>query len=161
RRTLMVGQNFRFNRHTQMAKLVVQRGDLGDVYHARCFWLRRGCIPRIGSWFTQKKLAGGGCIVDLGTHVLDTCLHLLGDCEIATVSAHTHARFGPRGVGEMQWGKSEVDPAKTFDVEDHGSALIKTKHGRTVELEVSWAGNHAADGREHGHDLLGTLGGMS
>src|SRR5258708_5247029 len=35
RRTLMVGQNYRFNRQTQMAKLVVQRGDLGEIYHAR------------------------------------------------------------------------------------------------------------------------------
>src|SRR5215469_4100173 len=58
RRTLMVMQNFRFNRYTQMAKQVIQRGDLGEIYHARCFWIRRSGIPRIGSWFTQKKLAG-------------------------------------------------------------------------------------------------------
>ena len=45
RRTLMVGQNFRFNRHTQMARLVIQRGDLGELYHARCFWLRRNGDP--------------------------------------------------------------------------------------------------------------------
>src|SRR5438445_9260698 len=53
KRTVMVAQNFRFNRHTQMAKMLIERGDLGEIYHARCFWLRRGGIPRIGSWFTQ------------------------------------------------------------------------------------------------------------
>src|ERR1700691_5153484 len=37
RRTLMVAHNFRFNRQTQMAKMVVQRGDLGEIYHSRCF----------------------------------------------------------------------------------------------------------------------------
>src|SRR5579863_4553579 len=79
RRTLMVAQHFRFNRQTQMARQIVQRGDLGDIYHARCFWTRRNGIPRIGSWFTQKKLAGGGVIYDLGVHVLDTCLHLLNE----------------------------------------------------------------------------------
>src|SRR2546430_15878740 len=31
RRTLMVAQNFRFNRHTQVAKAIVERGDLGEV----------------------------------------------------------------------------------------------------------------------------------
>src|SRR5271169_3558217 len=41
KRTLMVGQNFRFTRAVQMAKMLIQRGDLGDIYHARCFWLRR------------------------------------------------------------------------------------------------------------------------
>src|SRR5580698_7644066 len=113
RRTLMVGQNFRFNRHTQMARLVIQRGDLGELYHARGFWLRRNGIPRIGSWFTQKKLAGGGVVCDLGAHVIDTCLHLLNDFEVATVMGSTHARFGPRGLGEFNWGRSEIDPAKT------------------------------------------------
>jgi predicted dehydrogenase len=66
KRTLMVGQNFRFNRYTQMAKMIIDRHELGDVYHARCFWLRRNGIPRIGSWFTQKKFAGGGCAYDIG-----------------------------------------------------------------------------------------------
>ena len=161
RRTLMVAQNFRFNRHTQVARQIIQRGDLGEIYHARCFWMRRGCIPRIGSWFTQKKLAGGGVIYDLGVHVLDTCLHLLNDFDASCVFGQTHARFGPRGVGEMNWGKSEIDPGKPFDVEDYGTALLRMKSGRTINFEVSWAGNHPADNREHGIDLLGTQGGLS
>ena len=161
RRTVMVGQNFRFNRHTQMAKMVIQRGDLGEIYHARAFWLRRSGIPRIGSWFTQKKQAGGGCIYDIGTHVLDACLHLMGEFEVATVFGQTHAKFGSRGMGEFNWGKGEIDPAKPFDVEDYGVALLKMKSGRTVNFEVSWAGHHPADGREHGIDLLGTQGGLS
>src|SRR5258705_5482698 len=65
KRTLMVGQNFRFNRYTQMAKMIIDRGELGEIYHARVFWLRRNGIPRIGSWFTQKKFAGVGCAYDI------------------------------------------------------------------------------------------------
>src|SRR5271168_2353400 len=103
RRTLMVGQNFRFNRYTQMAKHVIQRGGLGEIYHARGFWLRRSGIPRIGSWFTQKKLAGGGAVADIGGHALDACLHLLGDFEVTSVFAQTHAKFGGRGLGEVNW----------------------------------------------------------
>jgi predicted dehydrogenase len=161
RRTLMVAQNFRFSRHAQMAKLVIQRGDIGEIYHARCFWTRRAAIPRIGSWFTQKKLSGGGPVCDLGPHILDACLHLLGDFDVATVLAHTHAKFGPRGLGETNWGRSEIDPAKPFDVEDFGVALLRTRNGRTVNFEVSWAACMPSDAREHGMDLLGTLGGLS
>jgi predicted dehydrogenase len=161
RRTLMVAQNFRFNRHTQVARQVIQRGDLGEIYHARCFWMRRGGIPRIGSWFTQKKLAGGGVVYDLGVHVLDTCLHLLNDFDASCVFGQTHARFGPRGVGEMNWGRSEIDPGKPFDVEDYGTAMLRMKSGRTINFEVSWAGHHPADNREQGIDLLGTQGGLS
>jgi len=116
--------------------------------------LRRSGIPRIGSWFTQKKLSGGGCIYDLGGHVIDTCLHLIGDFDVTSVIGHTHSRFGSRGLGEMNWGKSEIDAAKTFDVEDYGAALLKMKNGRTIDFEVSWAGHHPADAREHGQDLM-------
>ncbi len=161
RRVVMVGQNFRFNRQTQLARQLVQRGDLGEIYHARCFWLRRNGIPRIGSWFTQKKFAGGGAVLDIGAHILDTGLHLLGDFDAVSVFGQTHSRLGQRGVGECDWGWGEVDPAKIFDVEDYGAAVIRTKSGRTLSLEVSWAGHHPADGREYGVDLLGTLGGLS
>jgi len=161
KRTLMVGQNQRFTRASQMAKLLIQRGDLGDTYHARCFWLRRAGIPRIGSWFTQKKLAGGGCGFDIGVHALDNTLHLLGDFDAATVFGHTHSKFGGRGLGEFNWGRGEIDPAKPFEVEDYALALIKMKSGRTVQFEVSWAAHQPADGREQGVDLLGTQAGLS
>lgn len=161
KRTLMVAQNYRFNRSTQMAKMLIQRGDLGEIYHARCFWLRRSGIPRIGSWFTQKKFSGGGCTFDIGVHMLDACLHLLGDFDVASVSGQTHSKFGGRGLNEVNWGKSEIDPAKPFDVDDYGVALLKLKSGRTVNFEVSWAGHQPPDGREIGIDLLGTQAGMA
>ena len=157
----MVGQNYRFNRHTQMARLLTERGDLGEVYHGRCFWLRRANIPRIGSWFTQKHFAGGGCVGDIGQHMLDACLHLMHDFEVASVSAKTHSKLGPRGVGEMDWGKSEIQPAHPFDVEDLGVALIQMKSGRSVVLEASWAAFWVNDDREIGIDLLGTHAGLS
>jgi len=161
KRTLMVAQNLRFNRHTQVAKAAMERGDLGEVYHARCFWLRRAGIPRIGSWFTQKQFAGGGCVYDLGGHLLDACLHLLKDFEVASVCGQTFAKFGPRGLGEMDWGKSEADPKRPFDVEDYGVALLRLKSGRTIALEVGWACFQNHEAREFGIDLLGTNAGLS
>jgi predicted dehydrogenase len=61
----------------------------------------------------------------------------------------------------MAWGRSEIDPARPFDVEDYGMALLRLKSGRTVNFEVSWAAHQPAEGREHGLDLLGTQGGLS
>ena len=161
RRTVMVAQNFRFDAHTQAARALIQRGDLGEVYHARCFWLRQNHIPRIGSWFTQKQFAGGGSTCDLGVHLLDACLHLLDEFKVVSVSAQTHAKFGPRGRGDGGWGKSEIDFNRTFDVEDQSAAFLRLKSGRSVILETSWAGFHPADGREFGMDLLGTEAGLS
>ena len=161
RRTFMVSQPYRFHRETQAVKALVQKNDLGDIYHARCFWLRRSGIPRIGSWFTQKQTSAGGCLAHEGLHMLDTCLHLLGEFEVKSVFAQTAARFGPRGAGEGTWGHGEIHPKRLFEVEDYGVALLKLKSGKTIQLESSWAGNFPADGRQRGVDLFGTTGSVS
>ncbi len=135
----MVGQNQRFPPERQKLKNLVAAGKLGEVYHAEAFWLRRAGIPRIGSWFTQKQFAGGGCAYDIGVHMLDLCLHLIGDFDAAAVSGRTFAKFGPRGLGNGGWGRSEIDPQAKFDVEDFAVALIKMRSGRTVLLRASWA----------------------
>ena len=161
KRTVMVAQNFRFDVHVQAAKALIDRGELGEIYHARCFWLRQNGIPRIGSWFTQKQFSGGGCAADIGVHMLDACFHLLNEFDVVSVSAQNHAKFGPRGRGDGGWGKGEIDLNRTFNVEDHSSAFLRLKSGRSVTLETSWAGFHPADAREYGMDLLGTEAGLS
>jgi predicted dehydrogenase len=161
KRVFMVAQGLRLNRQTQMARQVIERGDLGDIYHARAFWVRRAGIPRIGSWYTQRRYSGGGCLTDLGSRILDACLHLLGDFDVKSVSAVTAARFGPRGLGESGWGGGEIDPKRPFDVEDFGSAFLRMSGGRTVVLEAAWASLAGGDSREQGIDLWGTKAGLS
>jgi predicted dehydrogenase len=156
----MVGQNFRFNGETQTAKQVVESGCLGAVYHAKTSWSRRSGIPRIGSWFTQKRFAGGGCTYDIGVHALDRCLYLLGEFDAAAVSGKTFAKFGPRGLGNGGWGKSEIDPTAPFDVDDLSVALIKLRSGRTVVLEASWAA-HGPVNDVNATQLFGSEAGLS
>jgi predicted dehydrogenase len=155
----MVGQNLRFAREVQTAKHLIDTGMLGDVYHARTSWNRRAGIPRIGSWFTQKRFAGGGCTYDIGVHALDRCLYLMGEFDAAAVSGKTFAKFGPRGLGNGSWGMGEVDPKATFDVDDMSIALIKLRSGRTVLLESSWAA-HAPQGDVNSTRLFGTEAGL-
>ena len=100
-------------------------------------------------------------MADTGCMLVDTLFHLLNDFEVISVSATTHAKFGNRGRGEGNWGKSDVDPKRPFDVEDHSTALLRMKKGYTVTVETSWAGFHPGDNREEGIDLLGTEAGMS
>lgn len=161
KRVLMVAQGLRLNRHTQAARRVIERGEAGEVYHGRCFWLRQAGIPRIGSWYTRRQTSGGGSLVDLGGRVLDACLYLLGGWGVRMVSAQTSGRFGARGVGETNWVRSEMDPKRPFEVEDFAVAFLRLDGGRTLSLEASWAGNLPADGREYGIDLLGTNASLS
>ncbi|MDB6095007.1 MAG: oxidoreductase [Verrucomicrobia bacterium] len=160
RRLLMVGQNLRFDPEVQTARQLVTRGVLGDVYHAKTSWSRRSGIPRIGSWFTQRKFSGGGGLYDIGVHALDRCLYVVGDFDAAAVSGSTFAKFGPQQRGDGDWGKSEIDPRRPFDVDDLAVALIKLRSGRTVLLECAWA-CHQPLADVNGSHLFGTEAGLS
>ncbi len=161
KRTVLVAQRLRLSTHAQMAKAVIDRGELGEVYYAHAFWLRRDGIPRIGSWYTQKQQSGGGCLVDLGAALLDLGCGLLGEFDARTISAQTYAKFGPRGVGEAERGQSEVEAKKSFDVDDCALVLVRLRSGRTLVVESSWAANVRPEGPEQGVELLGTKAGLS
>lgn len=157
---LMVGQNMRFVPEVQTAKALVESGALGEVYHAKTSWCRRAGIPRIGSWFTQTRFAGGGSTYDIGVHALDRCLYLMGEFEAVAVSGMTYSKFGTRGKGSGTWGKSEIAPGRPFDVDDLSVALIKLKSGRTVLLETSWAA-HQPERDINSTQLFGTEAGLT
>lgn len=155
-----LGMNQRFNGGSQKVRSLVEQGTLGEVYHAKAFWFRRSGIPKLGTWFGNKQLAGGGALLDIGVHLLDLALWTMGNFEPVAVSGQTYTKFGNRGLGEGGWGKSDRDAKLTFDVDDFASALIKMRNGATVTLDVSWA-CHQQDGNRQDVQLYGTEGGAS
>lgn len=137
-RTLSVGMNLRFLPDSQRLAQLVQSGKLGRVYHAKAFWLRRAGIPKLGTWFGKKELAGGGALFDIGVHLLDLALFLMNRFDPVSVSGQVYSTFGPRGLGEGGWGMSERVHAD-FDVDDGATALVRFADGATLTLDVAWA----------------------
>lgn len=158
-KTLMLGMNQRFERNVQRARQIVRQGRLGDIYHAKAFWRRRAGIPRMGSWFTARSVAGGGALLDIGVHVLDVALHLLDNFEPVSVSGATFTRFGNRGLGEGGWGQSEREHAD-FDVDDFATAIIRLGNGVVITLEAAWA-LHQDTGNDHDVLLYGDDAGLA
>src|SRR5205814_2020496 len=78
-RVLDVAFNHRRRGDIQKLKKIIDDGGLGRTYYAKGSWLRRSGIPTLGSWFTNPELAGGGPLADIGVHVLDYSLYLLGE----------------------------------------------------------------------------------
>lgn len=153
---LMIGLTYRFLDKSKVAKKFADAGALGEIYYARCGYLRRSGIPGMGSWFTTKSEAGAGPLFDIGVHVLDLTFWLMGDFRSDIVRASTYAKFGPYGKRAGTWGKPV--PGGPFDVEDMGVAFIKMRSGATVILEVSWAAN--IGGVVFNTILLGDRGGL-
>jgi predicted dehydrogenase len=158
-RVLDVAFNHRQRGDIQALKTVIDSGRLGRPYYAKAWWLRRTGIPTVGSWFTQAELAGGGPLVDIGVHVLDYSLFLLGNPAVSAVSASTFDLLGSSGFGASPTStKTGATGAKTFDVEDLATVFMRLDDGRTLIVEASWAA-HRADGDEFGITLYGTEGG--
>lgn len=139
---LLIGLQYRFRGDSQALVRHVENGELGDIYYAKCGWLRRSGIPGWGSWFTRRNDAGAGPIYDIGVHILDLTLWLMSNFEPAAAYASSYATFGPEKRGLSQWGTPEPDGF--FDVEDLATALLKMKNGASVSFEVSWA-SHIAE----------------
>ena len=92
-RVLEVAFNHRRRADVQYAKRYLDEVGIGRVYHARASWKRRSGIPGLRSWFTNKAMAGGAALIDLGPHVLDSLLFLLGEPRVVAVSAVTRERI--------------------------------------------------------------------
>lgn len=136
-KTLMMQFNNRYRPESQLLKDYIEAGELGDLYFARCGWIRRNGIPGWGSWFTTEKVAGGGPLIDLAVHMLDLTMYLMGNPEPVTCMASTYAAIGPNFDGLGPWGTP--DKKGTFDVEDMAVGMIKFEGGQTILLEASWA----------------------
>jgi len=138
RKILMVGMNQRYRPDAQTLRTIVARKELGEIYHVKVYWYRRMGSPKFGTWFVNKKLAGGGCLLDIGVHFLDLALYLIDNWEPVVVTGQVYSKLGPRGIGEGGWGKSDRNPKLVFDVDDFATGLIKFRNGATLELNVSW-----------------------
>lgn len=137
-RVLDVVFNHRRRGDVKKLKSIIDAGELGRPYYAKASWLRRSGIPTLGSWFTSPELAGGGPLADIGVHVLDYALHLLGEPKVISVSASAYAELGPRGLG----GGSHFTAANSdhkYEVEDFASAFIRLEGGVTLLIEAGWA----------------------
>jgi predicted dehydrogenase len=158
-RVLDVGFNHRQRGDIQRLKEVIDAGGLGRPYYAKAWWLRRSGIPGRDSWFTNAELAGGGPLVDIGVHLLDYSLFLLGNPRVAAVSAATYDLLARAGYGfHRESTKTSVAGSSGFDVEDLATAFIRLEDGGTLLVEASWAA-HRSDGDEFGITLYGSKGG--
>lgn len=135
---LMAAQHFRFQSDSQALKQVLDKGALGDIYHARSWMLRRSGAPtRPG--FIQKKHSGGGPCIDIGVHILDLTLWMLGHPRPVAVSGVTQRRLSKLPGCYSDWGGPIPN---NWDVEEFAAAMVRFANGATLVLEVAWLLHH-------------------
>ena len=151
-----IGYQNRFRPEVQNLHAACKAGDLGDIYYAKAFAVRRRAVPTWGV-FPNKALQGGGPLIDIGTHALDITLWCMNNYEVDAVSGSVFYKLG--GLPQATQGNAfgPWDP-ETYEVEDSAMGFIKMKNGTTIVLESAWAIN-MLDCREAAATLCGTKAG--
>lgn len=133
--TLMVAHCWRFDQDVLWLKKQTKK--LGKIIRTKGYGVHSNWGPT--GWFTQKQLAGGGALADMGIHAVDTARFLLGDPKPVSVYAKLGTHYKP------------------FDVDDTGTLIVEWEDGATSYVESGWWQPHM-DGPEAATQLYGTRG---
>lgn len=158
-RTLMVMRNNRFAPASRFARSYIQSGAAGDLYAAHCAWQRRRGIPGKGGWFTTKARSGGGPLIDLGVHMIDLALWLMGNPKPVSVTGCTYSKFADNTLADSDNAAfGDAQEAGSYDVEDLAMGFVRLDNGACLTIEFSWASNVERERRFV--ELYGTKAGL-
>jgi predicted dehydrogenase len=109
-RLLAVDLSYRYVEALRAAQALVADGEIGLV-HSLDLAFHNAYGPD-KPWFTRQELSGGGCLVDLGTHLVDLALRLTGasayEVETARMLSLQGHEVEDQATAELALGNDEV-----------------------------------------------------
>ncbi|WP_459938452.1 Gfo/Idh/MocA family protein [Desulfonatronum parangueonense] len=120
---LGVDFSYRHTRTIQAVKQVLDSGELGEIYAVDLVF-HNGYGPD-KPWYYDPELSGGGCLIDLGIHLVDLVLWLFDSPRLTAVQSHVFSRGRVLAPGESA-------------VEDYVSAQLLFESALSVRLACSW-----------------------
>ncbi len=122
-RLVGVDFSYRYTEAMQQIRGLVASGELGRVYAADLVF--HNAYGPDKDWFYDVERAGGGCLIDLGIHLVDLALWMLDWPQVE----------GVHGCCMAQGSRLDADNP---DVEDYASATLDLGEAGVVDLACSW-----------------------
>lgn len=122
-RLLGVDLSYRFISAIERVRELIQAGDLGQVYAVEMLF--HNAYGPDKPWFYDRRLSGGGCVIDLGIHLVDLALWMLGFPRVQNVTSRLMTQGKP-------WNH------QSDAVEDYASARLDLESGASINLTCSW-----------------------
>jgi len=116
---LTTGFNHRYFPAVRFLKKTIDEGEIGRLNHIRAFAGHEGLSQFGAAWEYDKKVIGGGALMDVGLHLIDLTTYLLGD--VREVSGVTSNRI-----------------LNLSETEDNAFALLRNTSGAVASLHASW-----------------------
>jgi predicted dehydrogenase len=113
-----VGFNHRFHPSMQRARKIFDDGGIGSLLYIRARYGHGGRPGYDREWRADPRLAGGGELLDQGTHLIDLARWFAGD--FVEAAGHLSTYF---------WD---------MPVEDNAFVMLKTAGGQVAWLHASW-----------------------
>jgi predicted dehydrogenase len=153
-RTLMMASKFRYVPDVARAKALIASGQLGEIkYYENCFCAHVNMEDR---WNIDPAIAGGGVIMDNGTHSVDIARYLLGTIDRVNVSAPaTDAAVEDTATLQFSAEHAELGAIHLSWSFDLGRSTYVEIHGTEGALRLGWQGSHH---RRSGHGEWESLG---
>ena len=113
-------------RHTAAVEAIagpIRSGGIGEIFAVELTF--HNAYGPDKPWFYDRAQSGGGCVIDLGVHLVDLALWLLGFPEVEGVTSRLFAGGQPLS-------------ASSSEVEDYAVARLDLATGAAVRLACSW-----------------------
>ena len=138
---LMIAENWRFLSQVNVAKQVVENGELGTVFLAKSSLISfpGDLVP--SGWKLYAEKVGGGVSIDSGIHNVDMVRWVIG--EVKTVTALTNRLVRTEITGE-----------------DTGCILFRHVSDTVSVLTLTWAARFSAD-KEYPLKIYGSEGALA
>ena len=121
----MCGFNYRFAPAVRLAKDLIERGELGQIYHFRSRylqeWIADPDFPFV--WRMSKELSGSGALGDLGAHSIDLARFLIGEPKSVMGLTKTFVKERPKFEGSEERVRVDVDDAVEVVMEFENGAV--------------------------------------
>ena len=135
----MCGFTYRQAPAVKLARQMIESGELGEIYHMRAVylqdWIMDPGFPLV--WRLRKPVAGSGALGDLGAHIADMALYLVGDIASVSGTLETFIKERPLEVATVGAGLA-------------GKKASRKKGKVTVDDAVVWCARF-------GNGALGTF----
>jgi predicted dehydrogenase len=144
-RLLRVDLSYRHVQALQALRAAVQAGDIGRVYAADLTF--HNAYGPNQAWAQQQELAGGGCLIDLGVHLLDAAFWIFGAQPVVSATSRLYSQ-------------GQLLPIPTGEVEDYAACELHLADGLGLSLRCSWRSSFGTHARIGVH-LFGERGGLA
>jgi len=143
---LGVDFSYRFVSGVQKMRELIMNEAIGKIYAVNLVF--HNAYGPDKEWFYNPKLSGGGCIIDLGIHLIDLALWITGFPKIVNVTSKLFSQGKP------------FYPDDEDKVEDYAIARIDLENDASLNLSCSWKLSAGYDAIIEA-SFYGTKGGLS